>query len=182
MLAAARTVVAQARTARAERAVLVASARVTRRQGRKLRDAAVLERDRTLELAWTAWSFGVSREVPAHVPLSWEPQLDAAEALARAADAAGECATACAAASTDAAEQDRAPLQIVAGAASVGERYASADDPDAREALLVCARLVEVNLPALDLVAGPAGVVAASAARRCLKSCRRVLPLLAVGP
>jgi hypothetical protein len=169
-------VVELARELRATRAQLVAEARVQRRRGRRLRDRALEARERNLDLSWRLWSLMALPEPPSIIPLSWDLPRDRAERLEAAFSAAEECAKACGRALREIDGQSRRALASIAGACSLAADRGWESHPDMLAALGLCVRVIESNRDALDRAGGvPAGVLAASAARRCAQDCGRAL-------
>ena len=161
---------------RATRVHLVAEARAQRRRGRRLRDQALAVRERNLALSWHLWSLMALPEPPSTIPLSWDAPHAAQEQLDRAFASAEECAKECARALQAVDRNSRRALLSISGVCSLAAEGGRASHPDTLAALGLCVRVIESNRNALDQVGSvSAGVLAASAARRCAQECARAL-------
>lgn len=113
-------------------------------------------------------------EPPLTVPLAWELQDAAEDRLERALQAADECAKACTGALPGFRGRERTSLASIAGVCGFVAEQRISSDP---ELLLgLCVRVIESNAATLDgLGSDQTSVLAASAARRCVQSCRQAL-------
>ena len=171
-----RAVVEGARAARATRAHVIADARVERRRGRELRDESVALRERNLELCWRLWSLRALPEPPSVIPTSWTPPLEGGSRMDDAITAAEECADACISAIRAGGRRERDVFAAIAGACSLGAKYGREAHRDSAAALGLCVRVIESKAEDLDSVADtPSGLLAVTAARRCVQCCKRAL-------
>lgn len=112
----------------------------------------------------------------------WEirDETELGEALDSVATAAEVCAAACLEAIGRDGELAVNTLRCIAGAALVAAEHALAGDPaELRDALSLCARIIDSASTELDRIGErPSGASAAESARSCAAECRRALVLL----
>jgi hypothetical protein len=112
----------------------------------------------------------------------WEirAETELEQALDSASSAADDCAAVCLEAIGPNDGSAGSTLRCIAGAALVAAECARAGDPDeSREALSLCARIIDSASAELDRVDGrPGGRSAAESARSCAAACRGALILL----
>ena len=173
------TVVDEARAGREARAQTIADARVQRRRGRRLRDQALAVRERNLDLGWQLWTLDALPEPPSMIPLAWDALPDKETALEGAAEAAEECARACTAGLAHVDGKARLALRSIAAVSSLASDHVREREVDPAPALGLCVRLIDSRAEGLDRAArSGSGLVAASAARRCSRTCHRTLASL----
>ena len=109
-------------------------------------------------------------------------ESDLGGALESVASCAEDCAAACLEAIEGGGMPEVSTFRFIAAAALVAaERARVGDLADLREALSLCARLIDSASAKLDGI-GSSGVSAAQSARACSAACRRALLLLYATP